>query len=90
MRKTDYKNQLVDYFKKNLNKGYTSESLKFALMSQGYPRTAITEAWDQANKELSVTVPKFREKPKIEYQVLDEHNKPFKRRSFWKRLFGIK
>ena len=90
MRKLDYKEQLVDYFKKNLKKGYTEESLKFALMRQGYSRTSIDQALTEANKLISREAPILREKPSISYEILDEHNKPVKKRSFWKRLFGIK
>ena len=36
MRRLDHKRELVEYFKKNLAKNYTEESLKFALMNQGY------------------------------------------------------
>ncbi len=89
MRRLDYKQQLVDYFKRNLKKGYTSESLKFALVKQGYSRTAVDQAIEQANKELAKKAPEFKEKPVIHYEIIDENNKPIKfKKSWWKRVFG--
>jgi len=90
MRRPDYKGQLVDYFKKNLKKGYTSESLKFALERQGYSRTAVDQAIDKANKELAKHAPEFKEKPVIKYEVIDENNKPVMiKGSFWKKVKGL-
>jgi len=87
MRRTDYKEQLVDYFKKNLRKGYTEESLKFALMRQGYSRTAIEQALEQAHKEISKKAPEFKEKPLIKYEIMDENNRPVRiKTSFFKKL----
>ena len=87
MRRLDYKEQLIDYFKKNLKKGYTPESLKFSLIKQGYSRTAVDQAFIEANKALAEKAPAFKEKPVITYEVLDEQNKPVKiKSSFWKRV----
>ncbi|OYT36667.1 hypothetical protein B6U91_00710 [Candidatus Pacearchaeota archaeon ex4484_71] len=90
MRKQDYKGQLVDYFKKNLKKGYTTESLKFALERQGYSRTSIEQAIEQANKELAKQAPEFKEKPIIKYEIIDENNKPVViKRTFWSKLKSL-
>ena len=86
----DYKRKLINYFKKNLLKGYTSDSLRFALISQGYSRTAVDTSLEQANKELSQKAPVLKEKPKIKYEIIDEYNKPVKiKKSFLRRLFGL-
>jgi len=86
----DYKRKLINYFKKNLLKGYTSDSLRFALISQGYSRTAVDTSLEQANKELSQKAPVLKEKPKIRYEIIDEYNKPVKiKKSFLRRLFGL-
>ncbi len=61
--------QLADYIKKNISKGYTLETLKYSLLSQGYGRTSIGRAVDLANKELAQTVPKMKEKPEITRKV---------------------
>ena len=64
----DHKKQLVGYFKKNLAKGYTQESLKWALINQGYSRIDIARAVEQAQKEIekvSEKTEEVKEKPKI-------------------------
>ena len=76
-----YKRQLVEYFKKNLAKGYTEESLKWALIQQKYSRTNIEKSIEQAHKEIeevSEKVSKVKEKPKIKYEIYDKDNKPIK------------
>tara|TARA_Y100000294_G_C8434626_1_gene288244 strand:- start:22 stop:294 length:273 start_codon:yes stop_codon:yes gene_type:complete len=90
MRESDYRAKLIDYLKKNLKKNYTEESLKWALISQGYSRTDVMKAMEQANKELAEKVPVHKEKPVIKYQIIDEKNKPIIiKRPFWKRILGL-
>lgn len=85
----DYKRKLVNYFRKNLAKGYTADSLRFALQDQGYSKTAVDAALAQANKELAEKAPVLKEKPKIKYEIIDEYDKPITiKKSFFKRLFG--
>jgi SOS response regulatory protein OraA/RecX len=81
----DNKGQLTEYFVKNLGKGYTPDSLKFALVKQGYSRTVIEQSLEEANKILAQKAPAVREKPSINYEVVNEE-KP--KKSFWKWLFG--
>ena len=84
-----YKRKLINYFKKNLRKGYTSDSLRFALMSQGYSRIVVEDALKIANQELAVKAPVLKEKPKIKYEIIDEYDKPIQiKKPFWKRIFG--
>jgi hypothetical protein len=84
-----YKRKLVNYFKKNLVKGYTLDSLKFALISQGYSRTAVDSAYDDAVMELAAKAPVLEEKPKIKYEIIDEYDKPIVIKKSWlKRIFG--
>jgi SOS response regulatory protein OraA/RecX len=86
----DYKKNLVDYFKKNLNKGYTPDSLKFALISQGYSRSIVERALEQAHKELAEKAPILKEKPRIKYEIIDENDKPIElKRPFLKKVFGF-
>lgn len=90
MRETQYKRKLVEYIKRNMGKGYDSDTLKYALMSQGYSRAIVELAIHQASKELAKKVPILKEKPVIKYEILDEHDNPITiRKSFWKRFFGI-
>jgi len=79
---------LIDYFKKNLKKGYTPDSLKFALVNQGYPRIEINFALEKAHQEIAETAPKLKEKPKIIHQIIDESNQPIIiKKPWWKRMF---
>ena len=81
--------QIADYIKKNISKGYTIESLKWALIKQGYSRSLVEKAIDIANKELAETAPKLIEKPTIQYEIIDENNNPINvKKSWWKRLIG--
>jgi len=86
----DYRNRLVAYFKKNLAKGYTPDSLTVALANQGYARAIIDKSLEQANKELAEKAPILDTKPKIKYDIIDEYNKPIIiKKSWWRRLFGL-
>ena len=90
MRTEDYKNKFTEYFKKNLKKGYTEESLRWALVNQGYSRTLIDSALERTHKELAEEAPILKEKPVINYELLDENNKPVEvKRPWWKRIFGL-
>ena len=44
MRREEYKRKIIDYLKKNFKKGYTEESLRWALIAQGYSRTIVDMA----------------------------------------------
>ena len=91
-----YKRKIIDYFKKNLSKGYTEESLKWALINQGYSRTDVLKAMEQAHKELAEKAPQIKEKPKIKYELYDKDNKlikikvrrPFSIKNFFRDLFS--
>jgi len=81
---------VVEYIKANLKKGYTLDSLKYALISQGYPRSIIDQAINQVNKDLAKQAPILKEKPKILYEVLDENNKSVSsKKSWWRKLLGL-
>ena len=72
MRRLDYKHQLVDYFIRNLeSKKYTGDSLKFALINQGYSRVAVSQAYDEAIKKMAEKAPVLKEKPIIKHEVYD-------------------
>jgi|TARA_Y100000310_G_C20301079_1_gene631815 SOS response regulatory protein OraA/RecX len=92
--------KLLEYFKKNISKGYTEESLKWALIQQGYSRTDISKTIDRFHKEKKQESEKTekkiaREKPKIKYEVYDKDNrlikikmkKPFSLKKFLGDLF---
>jgi phage tail protein X len=90
MRETDYIGKLVNYFKTNLKKGYTVESLKWALIGQGYTRTAVERAIEEVNKELARKAPILKEEPMIKHEIIGENNKPIKiKKPWWKRILGL-
>lgn len=84
--------QLADYIKKNLAKGYTQDSLRFALLKQGYSRTTVEKALEIANKQMAAQAPKMVEKPVITYSFDDSEVKQKMAeqdgKGFFKRLFG--
>ena len=83
-----YRNKVVEYFKRNLKKGYTAESLKWALVEQGYTKTTVEQALEKAQKEFAEKAPVLREKPKIKYEIIDERDNPITiKKSWWKRNF---
>ncbi|HLC86950.1 MAG TPA: hypothetical protein VJH65_01585 [Candidatus Nanoarchaeia archaeon] len=82
--------RIISYLIKNLSKGYTEESLRFALISQGYSRTVIDRAILQVHKELAEKAPLLREKPTIVHEIINENDKAITiKKPWWKRLFGI-
>ena len=88
MARIDSRKNLINYFKKNLSKGYTPDALKLALMNQGYPRIVVSNAFEQANKELAEKAPIIKEKPIIRHEIIDEHDNPIEiKKSWWKRVF---
>lgn len=64
--------QLANYIKKNLVKGYTADALKYSLLSQGYGRTSVEKAIQLANQQLAEQAPKMKEKPRIKYTVIGD------------------
>jgi len=68
----DYLQQLADHIKKNLAKGYTLESLKFALLDQGYTRSVVERAFQNVHKELSARAPNVVEAPVVKTEIIQE------------------
>jgi len=87
-RREDYINKLVDYAKSNLKKGYTKESLKWALINQGHSRLEVVKALERVESELAAEAPVLKTKPQITYETEPESMPVLEKKSFWKRLFG--
>jgi hypothetical protein len=86
---SDNQQDIIMYFKKNLSKGYTLDSLKIALLNQGYSKISIEQAIKKVNESLAKMAPAFKEKPKIKYEIIDENDNPvIVKKSWWKRIFG--
>lgn len=84
----DYIQQIANYIKRNLAKGYTLDSLKFSLTSQGYSRLSVENAIKLANEQLAEKAPAMKEKPLITYKVItgDSTLVYEKKRGFWKKI----
>ena len=52
-RETLKRQKLVEYFRKNLEKGYDVETLKWALIKQGHSRVDVAYAIEQIKDEFS-------------------------------------
>lgn len=90
MAEPAYVKKLVEYFEKNLKKGYTPDSLKWALINQGYARTSVEQALDFANKEMAKEAPILKEKPLITHEVINDEGNPVEvKKPFWKRFLGL-
>ncbi len=82
--------KMVEYIKKNLKKGYDLNTLKFALISQGYSKVAVDKALIRVTQELVEKAPVLKVKPVIKYEMIDEHDRPVKiKKSFLKRFFDL-
>ncbi len=86
----NYGDQLADYIKNNLKKGYTKESLKWALVNQGHSKIEIEKAFKSAEENLAREAPILKTKPAIKHEVYDSSNNPIPvKKSFWKNFFGF-
>lgn len=87
MRESEYKKRIIDYLKKNMVKGYPPESLKWALVKQGYSKTIVDAAIREANKEFSKEM-RPKEKPVITHEIVTDE--PIaQNRPWWKRFFEV-
>ena len=83
-----YKIKLTEYFRKNLKKGYPVDTLRIALVNQGYSRATIDESAKEAIRKMAEEAPIIKEKPQIEHEVITEE--PIvEKKSWWRRLFGL-
>ncbi len=84
-----YRRKVIEYLHKKLKKGYTLESLRWALIGQGYSRTAVEDAIEKLNKELARKAPVLKEEPIIKHEVIGENNKAIMiKKTWWRRLLG--
>jgi len=84
-----YKRKIIDYLKKNAKKGYPLQTLKFALINQGYLRPMVEESIEQAMKEMAREAPILKEKPLIEHEVVVDETPVPAKKSWWRRLLGL-
>ncbi|MBI5149042.1 hypothetical protein HZA33_05155 [Candidatus Pacearchaeota archaeon] len=84
VREKDYIQQLADYVKRNLSKGYTIDTLRWALVKQGRNRTEIERAITLAQQQMAANAPKFQAKPQL---IVDrKEEKQEKKEGFFARI----
>lgn len=86
--------KLIEYFKKNISKGYSADSLKWSLIKQGYPRSIVEIALEQAHKDLSKELSISKEKPVIKHEIYDDsdnlvNSNSRHKKSLWRRIFDF-
>lgn len=83
----NYIRQLADYIKRNLKKGYTEDSLKWALVNQGHSKIEVEKAMHLVNSELVAEAPVLETKPEIKFEVVEPKQEEKKKGGFWKNFF---
>jgi hypothetical protein len=83
-----YRTRLVEYIKRNLKKKYPIETLRIALINQGYMRNSVDEAIKVAVNEMAKEAPIIKEKPEIEHEVIAEEPVTEKK-SFWQKIVSF-
>lgn len=83
-----YLNQLTDYIKKNLKKGYTKDSLRWALIEQGNSKMEVEKAFLRVDKEFAQEAPILRTRPIIKYEVVEPKDYPAEE-SFSSKVSGF-
>ena len=88
-RENDRLSKILFYLKKNTEKGYPLESLRIALLGQGYTRTDVQKAVEELHKQKAKEF-ESSEKLSIKYELLDENDNVVlsqeNKKSFWKKL----
>ncbi len=83
-----YKKRLIEYIKKNLRKGYPVDTLRIALINQGYSRPTVDDAARDAIRAMAEEAPLIKEKPEIEHEVITEE--PIvEKKSFWQKIISF-
>lgn len=92
VRSTPHLRTLLDYFERNLKKGYKVEALKYVLLNQGYSKIEIAEAIriieEKSKKDKEVL--KKEEERRLKMQIQEELKQvnQEKKKGFFGRLFG--
>ncbi|MBI2631923.1 hypothetical protein HYW75_02890 [Candidatus Pacearchaeota archaeon] len=85
----NYTSELTNYFKRNLKKGYTKESLRWALISQGHSKMEVEKALQLVEKEMASEAPILKTKPEIKVEIIEPSNAVIEKKSWWKNLLGF-
>ena len=79
---------LLDYFDKNLKKGYKFEDLRIILTQQGYLRSDIDRAMTIIKEKTKKAQEEKEAKEKREKEVVEIIDEPMKKKGFFSRIFG--
>ena len=90
VRDTSHHKAIVDYVKKNLEKGYTKDSLKWALINQGYMKIEVEKAFRIVEEEMPKMPPLRQEPRQVQVTSTIQVNPEVEQEkvSFWKKWFG--
>ncbi len=87
-KELSYVDQIVSYIKKNTQKGYDKESLRWALVKQGYSKMEVEKAFKQVEKEdLIMASRNALNKPESVAAIQPVPEEP--KKSFWNKFFGL-
>ena len=67
--------KLTDYIEKNLKKGYTKDSLRWALVNQGYSRIEVDKALKRVDLKMAEKAPILKVKPEITHKFAEPKKK---------------
>ena len=84
MKKKNYLEELIEYIKNNLKKGYTKDSLKWALVGQGHSKLEVEKALKAVDAQLAQEAPILETKPEIKYEIVPVKEE---KKSLWKKFF---
>ena len=77
--------KLVEYFRKNLEKGYDMETLKWALIKQGHSRVDVSYAVEQIKDEFTKrNIVNEKEKPVVENSIEEQSYFMPEKKPWWK------
>ena len=96
LRDEDYIKETVDYLRRNMEKGYSLEELKWALINQGKSRVLVEKSVETIQKEQAQQneIKAMQSKPVQQQivQVLDEKDvqeqEHQRKKGFFLRIFG--
>jgi hypothetical protein len=92
LRDENYIKETVDYLKRNMAKGYSLDSLKWALINQGKSRVLIEKSVEIVREEMKKeqeikSLQSKQVQPQIVEMIREEEQQP-RKKGFFSRIFG--
>jgi len=79
---------LLDYFGKNMKKGYKLEDLRIILIQQGYLRSDIDRAIEIIREKTKKAQDEREKMERREKEVVEIVDEPVEKKGFFRKLFG--